>query len=444
MKKKKNIRSTLPYDANGNLFSDFNKGLATIKYNILNLPDTVQHVNGHLLSNSYDATGDKFLAIHRTMTGSGVSMQAGWTYYNYPTGYTIGSSTSRMYLDNSEYFSYNLDKILTDDGILVRTNDYSATTPVMGTNYFIRDHLGNVRVVFGDSGLIRQVNNYYPFGMEYGESAQTLSELNYQNYLYGGKELDRKFGINAYDFTGRYYDLTDNRFWSMDPMAEKYYSISPYAYCANNPLRFIDPTGRAVIAADPNAIRNIINTLNKSESQYIRFDRKGLLDVSLLSQSNSTSENFTALSTLANSEINYIFAVSDRDVNGSEFFEKGSDANNPNNFSYGVTNLPGAENDPSPDNNVYIYTASFLDEKIQARNTAHEGYGHAYFFELKKSDESINPSHTKGVVGTGSEYDSYTKKNVPYFIFGNTNKKLEEQIKKVEQQAIENYEEKKP
>ena len=157
------------YDNNGNLFSDFNKGLATIKYNILNLPDTVQHVNGHLLSNSYDATGDKFLAIHRTMNGSGVSMQAGWTYYNYPTGYTIASSTSRMYLDNSEYYSYNLDKILTDDGILVRTNDYSATTPVMGTNYFIRDHLGNVRVVFGDSGSIRQVNNYYPFGMEYGE-----------------------------------------------------------------------------------------------------------------------------------------------------------------------------------------------------------------------------------------------------------------------------------
>ena len=29
----------------------------------------------------------------------------------------------------------------------------------------------------------------------------------------------------------------------MDPLAEKYYSISPYAYVANNPLRYIDPTG---------------------------------------------------------------------------------------------------------------------------------------------------------------------------------------------------------
>ena len=46
----------------------------------------------------------------------------------------------------------------------------------------------------------------------------------------------------------------------------------------------------------------------------------------------------------------------------------------PNNYLYGITNLPNAENDPSPDENVYIFTASFLDERTQARNTAHEGY----------------------------------------------------------------------
>jgi RHS repeat-associated protein len=57
--------------------------------------------------------------------------------------------------------------------------------------------------------------------------------------------LDRKFGINAYDFTGRFYDITDDRFWSMDPMAEDYYDVSPYVYGLNNPLRFDDPTGMA-------------------------------------------------------------------------------------------------------------------------------------------------------------------------------------------------------
>jgi RHS repeat-associated protein len=80
--------------------------------------------------------------------------------------------------------------------------------------------------------------------MEYGESAGTQTELTYQDYLYGGKEFDREYEINAYDFKARFYDITDDRFWSMDPMAEKYYSISPYAYCANNPVKYLDPDGK--------------------------------------------------------------------------------------------------------------------------------------------------------------------------------------------------------
>jgi RHS repeat-associated protein len=69
--------------------------------------------------------------------------------------------------------------------------------------------------------------------------------------------LDRKFEINAYDFTGRFYDITDDRFWSMDPMAEKYYSVSPYAYCGNNPINKIDPTG--MDEWDLDSLGNVVN-----------------------------------------------------------------------------------------------------------------------------------------------------------------------------------------
>jgi RHS repeat-associated protein len=67
--------------------------------------------------------------------------------------------------------------------------------------------------------------------------------LNIQPYKYNGKELDQMHGLNLYDYSARYYEPAIGRFTTVDPLAEKYYSISPYAYCNNNPLKFIDPTG---------------------------------------------------------------------------------------------------------------------------------------------------------------------------------------------------------
>ena len=304
--------------------------------------------------------------------------------------------------------------------------------------YYHPDHLGSNTFISDMAGLPYQMFVNLPFGET---MAQQTSAGTFQNvYKFNGKELDAESGL--YYYGARYYDPRSSVWLSVDPLAEKYSNWCPYTYCLNNSIKLIDPDGRAVIAADANAMRNITNTLSKEESQYIRFDNKGMLDVSLLNQYKGSSENFTALQVLANSETNYVFAVSNDDINGNRFFEKGSDPSNPNNYSYGVTNMPGAEYDPSPDNNVYVFTASFLDEKTQARNTAHEAYAHAYFFELSKSDPSINPNHTKGVVGTGYEYDPYLKRNEAYLIFGNTNTKLEDQIKNVEQQAIKNYEDK--
>ena len=224
-------------------------------------------------------------------------------------------------------------------------------------------------------------------------------------------------------------------------MQENYFNISSYCYVLNNPLRLIDPDGKIVVASDENAKRNIINTLSAAEAKYVQFDKNGILNHELLSKYDGSSENFSALKALSGSSTNYLFHVSDKDINGKSFFEKGTDRDNPNNYSYGVTNLPNAENDPSPDENVYIFTASFLDKRTQARNTAHEGYGHAYFYELSKKDPSINPNHTRGKIGIQKEYDPEFKMELDIPIFGKTNTKLEQQISTVEQQALKNYDE---
>ena len=60
-------------------------------------------------------------------------------------------------------------------------------------------------------------------------------------YQYSGQEFDRMNGLDLYDFHARQYDPVLGRFTTPDPLSEKYYHISPYAYCLNNPIKLIDP-----------------------------------------------------------------------------------------------------------------------------------------------------------------------------------------------------------
>ena len=200
-----------------------------------------------------------------------------------------------------------------------------------------------------------------------------------------------------------------------------------------------DPDGRVVIATQSIAQSNITNTLSLSERAYISFNSNGELNTVLLNNCRSSSENITALKALANSSINYIFSVADKNLCDKKFFEKGSIGHEISNYFYGTTHLPSNKIDPSPDNNVYVVTASFLSEEMQVLNTAHEGYGHAYFFELKQSNESINPNHTYGIVGFEEVYDEEFNMIQPVLVYGNNNHALETQIKIVEKQAVENY-----
>ena len=61
-----------------------------------------------------------------------------------------------------------------------------------------------------------------------------------EQYLYG---TDRTHGLDAYDFGARTYFADRMQWGQMDPLCEKYYNISPYAYCMNNPVNLIDPIG---------------------------------------------------------------------------------------------------------------------------------------------------------------------------------------------------------
>ncbi|WP_255489689.1 RHS repeat domain-containing protein [Dysgonomonas sp. 25] len=110
-------------------------------------------------------------------------------------------------------------------------------------NYYIQDHLGNNRAVATSNGTVIRQNHYYPFGASFADGLNKDKDA----YKYNGKEQDRMHGLDWYDYAARHMSPAVPRFTTVDPLAEKYYSISPYAYCANNPIKFIDPTGMAPV-----------------------------------------------------------------------------------------------------------------------------------------------------------------------------------------------------
>lgn len=74
-----------------------------------------------------------------------------------------------------------------------------------------------------------------------GKSSQSAAVPDTNPYKFGGKELDQV--LSNYNFGARLFGTSLCRWTTMDPLREKYYSISPYTYCAANPVNRIDPNG---------------------------------------------------------------------------------------------------------------------------------------------------------------------------------------------------------
>ena len=219
------------YDANGSLVQDYNKKIAKIQYNLLNLPSMLQFQNGNTTSYQYSNDGVKRKVTHQTAIANVVIPMG--SIQPLSTGQIAYTSTTD-YCGNVIYEDGILSKILTSEGYIT----LSGTTPTY--HYYLKDHLGNNRVVIDQNGSVEQVNHYYPFGGLFGEGTSNTN----QAYKYNGKELDRMHGLDWYDYGTRNYDTALPVWTTVDPLAEKYYNSSTYAYCANNPIRYIDPDGR--------------------------------------------------------------------------------------------------------------------------------------------------------------------------------------------------------
>ena len=232
-----NAADEYSYDANGNLTKDLNKGISGITYNFLNLPNVVTFSDGSTITYTYGADGTKLRTVHK-----------------------IGSTTTTTdYCGNVVYENGVQKLLLTEEGYVTLSDSKY--------HYYLKDHQGNNRVVISQSGTVEETNHYYPFG---GAFASTS---NVQPYKYNGKELDSKKGLNWYDYGARHYDAALGRFTTNDRFAEKYYSMSPYQYGANNPVNNIDVNGDTIVV-NPNP-----NGLIDNVKMFFGFDTKYQKDV---------------------------------------------------------------------------------------------------------------------------------------------------------------------
>ena len=234
------------YDRNGNMTSDLNRRISSVSYNRQNRPARIKH-SGGTETFTYLPDGTK-----RERTALGKDWSLSRTEYR---GNLVCADDSLKY-------------ILFDGGLIAM--DGSSPEYL----FFLRDHLGSVRVVARSDGKVVQVNHYYPYGMAYasgrmsgnaeahpvtGEGGNVIDgdleigggtggmELARpgasQPYRFLGNELYTSNSLGLYDFSARMYDPALGRFLSVDPMAETCLNMTPFAYCGNNPIIRVDPGG---------------------------------------------------------------------------------------------------------------------------------------------------------------------------------------------------------
>lgn len=224
----KNVRMYRPCESvSGNICIPYVDDNLVITYNLLNLPKEIKKSGTVVSKYTYLSDGSKVS-----------SCDAGGNGYMY-------FGTARFTLDNNVP---TFESIPFSSGRIVKTtNGYEP-------QYYLTDHLGSTRMIVNKDGqTVEATFDYTPFGVQItGASLPTNST----EYRFSGKELQNISDYEIYDFGARQYFPKYAIWSSVDPLSEKYYPITPYAYCVNNPIKFIDPDGNKLVSANGHVLWN--------------------------------------------------------------------------------------------------------------------------------------------------------------------------------------------
>lgn len=205
------------YNANGSMTMDLNKGITNIAYDLLGNLKEITFDNNRIIRYVYTADGTRLRTVH-LQKKNGVWLKDSTDYYG---NLLLKNGAINKYLFSGGYLSFS-----------------SGTAN--GCHYYIQDYQGSNRMVVNSSGATEQITHYYPYG---GVIGGIDLGSNLQPYKFEGKELDRTYGLDWYDIHARQYDPIVPAWHTIDPQAEKSYHISPYVYCAGDPVNRVDRNG---------------------------------------------------------------------------------------------------------------------------------------------------------------------------------------------------------
>lgn len=120
--------------------------------------------------------------------------------------------------------------------------------------YYHPDHLGSASFISDGSGLATLHLEYFPFGETFVE--ENVGSF-FTRYKFNAKEQDNESDL--YYYGARYYDPKTSVWLGVDPMADKYPGLSPFVYCANNPVILVDPDGRELDVANEDSKKDLLS-----------------------------------------------------------------------------------------------------------------------------------------------------------------------------------------
>lgn len=224
------------YDSCGRVTRDMSRGVSEVTYNPIGLPQRIEMGDDMRVALSYRADGVKTAEhTYRYYTETVVNI-------NHLTG--LPDTVQRRRVDH-RHRQYRDDHELEDGNMRIYNEagyvDIDRNDSV-SYHYMVRDRLGSVRAIIDGEGTLEQALCYTASGLPY-----TTYGLPTDRHMHTGLEQLNFGGLGWYDNHARWYDPVSMRFTTPDPLAEKYFHITPFANCANNPIRYTDPTGEEKI-----------------------------------------------------------------------------------------------------------------------------------------------------------------------------------------------------